>query len=153
MQSIDLGRLERMGQEWESLLRDSEDARRELHKRMAAAAKGEVDSAVAGSLNDSRGNIRAWQEARVGSKGGYAAISAAKSPGGANGAGAVTNYLENGHRVRAGAQGRKGYRPRATTVRVNGRHFYRTAQNPVEAAAYREAEKFADDLAQKLEGT
>lgn len=156
MQEVDSRGIDSLDRAFTDLLREFPEMRRELHRELAAEAKKEVDAAISSSgLNDSRGNVRRWQVAHVGSGGGYAAVRAAsEKEGGGTGpdsAGAVTNYLEGGHNIRP-PSGAAGYRPRIRVVYVNGFHFYQTARSSFEATAVRLAERFADRLAQRLEG-
>lgn len=156
MQEVDSRGIDGLDRAFTDLLREFPEMRRELHRELAAEAKKEVDAAISSSgLNDSRGNVRRWQVAHVGSGGGYAAVRAAsEKEGGGTGpdsAGAVTNYLEGGHNIRP-PSGAEGYRPRIRVVYVNGYHFYQTARSSFEAKAVRLAERFADKLAQILEG-
>lgn len=156
MQSIEKAGLTELDRTLSSLLDEFPEMRRELHEELGAMAKREVDAAVETSgLHDSGGNIRRWQVVHIGSGGGYAAVRAAgaKEGGGTgkNSAGAVTNYLERGHKIRP-PQGGKGYRPRIRVAYVNGYHFYETARTSFEAKAIRTAERFADRLAGRLEG-
>ena len=67
------------------------------HQRLGEVLQRTVRGNISTSLNDSHGKIAGWQDVFVGSGGGYVAVRAATSPTGSNGAGAVTNYLENGH--------------------------------------------------------
>ena len=156
MQELEKLGMEAFDRDLSELLKEFPEMRRRLHKELAELAKKEVDAAISSSgLNDSRGNVRRWQVAHVGSGGGYAAVRAAsEKEGGGTGpdsAGAVTNYLEGGHNIRP-PSGAAGYRPRIRVVYVNGFHFYQTARSSFEATAVRLAERFADRLAQRLEG-
>lgn len=161
------------------IFRKIPESRRELHERLSKMLKEEVDKAIDESgLNDSRGKIKNWQEARIGSKGGYAAIRPLKGRGlvGPNSPGAITNYLEYGHRVRGSkaenqerqrmkelrrkeVQGRiRGRFTRKTTIvldtrrRVPGYYFYTDAAFVAESKAIAEAEKFVNEFANMLEG-
>lgn len=131
----------------------TEDARRELHEKLAQLAKDEVDAAIDASVNDSGGMIKGWQIPHVGSFGGYAAIRAMGSKEGAstgrNSPGAITNYLENGHRIRPAT---KPTKRKLKVAYVNGRHFYQRATAALEAKALALAQKFADELAERLRG-
>lgn len=156
MQSIEKAGLNDLDHALSDLLDDFPEMRRELHEELGAIAKREVDAAVESSgINDSGGNIRRWQVVHIGSKGGYAAVRAAgaKAGGGtgSNSAGAVTNYLEHGHKIRP-PQGGKNYRPRIHVAYVNGFHFYDTARTSVEAKAIQTAQRFTERLANRLEG-
>lgn len=138
------------------LLQEFPEERRALHNELGDILKEGVDGAISQSVNDEHGRVRRWQVKHVGSGGGYAAIRPAGSAeGGGTGtesAGAITNYLEEGHKIRPPAGGR-GYRPRIRVVSVSGRHFYQSAGTSIEAKAIRLAEAFTDKLGKKLEGS
>ena len=156
MQEMDIRGMDEFDRALSDLLEEFPEMRRELHEELAELAKKEVDAAISSSgLNDSSGDIRRWQAAHVGSGGGYAAVRAAseKEGGGTgpNSAGAITNDLEGGHKIRP-PSGKPGYRPRIRMAYVNGYHFYQTARSSFEAKAIRLAEQFSDKLADRLEG-
>ena len=101
MQSIEINGLAELDAKLQAILKELPEARRQLHERLAEMAKKEVDAQIdASGLNDSHGKIKGWQEAHVGSGGGYAAVRPQKGMTGDNSPGAITNYLENGHRIR-----------------------------------------------------
>lgn len=153
MQNVDLSGLEELDDALSSILDEMPEMRRELHEQISEILKSEVDIQIANSgLNDTSGKIKGWQESRVGSRGGYAAVRASDSSTGKNSPGAVTNYLENGHAIR-GPSGRiKNYRPRIKKPYVDGYHFYQAARANVESRAIALAEDFVDELSKKLEG-
>lgn len=153
MQSVEIKGLEELDERLKSILDELPGARRELHERLAEMAKKEVDVQIdASGLNDSHGKIKNWQEPHVGSGGGYAAVRAQKGQTGDNSPGAITNYLENGHAIRQPLGKSKYYRPRIKKSYVDGYHFYEAARTVVESKAIAEAEKFVEELGQKLEG-
>lgn len=155
MQSVDLLELEDLARELNELLVQFPEERKKLHDQIAVLAKKEVDAQiVASGINDANGKVRGWQEHRVGSGGGYAAVSAVKGVGlvGSNSPGAITNYLESGHRIRPPSGEAKRYKPNIKTPYVEGRHFYEEARWSVEAMVINLVEEFADDLARRMEG-
>jgi hypothetical protein len=153
MQSIDLTALERFDKELQDLLDEIPDRRREMHEKIAVAIKEEVNLQIAQSgLADSSGRVRDWQKQYVGSRGGYAAVRAADNSTGNNSPGAITNYLENGHKIRQPSGNSKHYRPRIKKPYVDGYHFYASARTTVEAKAIAAAEEFVKEISQKLEG-
>lgn len=179
MQSVEVKGLAELDYDLWKIFRELPEARRELHDRLADMLKKEVDEAIDSSgLNDSRGKIKNWQEPRVGSKGAYAAIRPLKGRGlvGNNSPGAITNYLENGHKTRESLadreerlemqrkrrlekQGRhKGRFLKKNTIVLDKRRwvpgyiFYGTASNSAEAKAISIAEEFVDEFIKKLEG-
>ena len=155
MQSVDFLQLSDLDRTLSDLLQEFPDKRRELHEELGELAKQEVDAAIASSVNDGSGKVRRWQVTHVGSGGGYAAVRPANAreggDTGSNSAGAITNYLDSGHKIR-GSKGGKAYRPRIKIPYVNGNHFYQTAKTSFEAKAIKKAEEFANRLAERLEG-
>ena len=166
-QSINLSELEEFDRTLAAMLEEFPEMRRKLHQELGALAKREIEVAIASSgINDSHGKIRRWQVMHVGSGGGYAAVrplyeNDGKYPRqGENSPGAITRYLNQGHRIRrfnkvsTGKHRKKGrgYRPRIHVSYVNGYHFYDTAINSFEAKAIKKAEEFANRLVERLEG-
>lgn len=136
-------------------LKTMPDEQRSAHEGIATALKSGLDGNISASLNDSRGRVKSWQQSHVGSGGGYAAIRPIGGSGsGRNDSpGAITNYLESGHRIRRPTGAAKRRRPsRAKVAYVNGRHFYQSTEQSIESAATAMAEGLADKLAEKLEG-
>lgn len=152
-QSIDYKALESLEKDLKALLNSIPNARKQLHEEYAAMAKELVDANIKATVNDPSGKVSGWQEARVGSGGGYAAVSATASSTGKNSPGAITNYLENGHAIRKPSGKDPHYRPRIHVAgRVDGRHFYHNASLKAQRRAIDIAEKFVNKLADKLEG-
>ena len=77
---MDRARLERFNRFWEELLQAVPDARRQAVEEAGAAVQRELNAQIgAAELADgAKGTVRTWQELRVGSKGGYAALSPGK---------------------------------------------------------------------------
>ena len=155
MQSVTTIGLDDLDSALNRILMQAPDKRREFHEEMGRIIKRDVEAAIASSgLNDASGKIRRWQEVRVGSNGGYAAISALKGRElvGANSPGAITNYLEGGHEIRNPSGQSKSYRPRIRVAYVNGYHFYETALVQVESKAISRAEEWVNDILKEMEG-
>lgn len=153
MQNVELGDLEKFTRELDELLEQIPGARKELHEELATMLKNEVDAQILASrIKDDAGKVRGWQEKHVGSKGGYAAVRPTKSSTGDNSPGAITNYLESGHKIRPPSGKSKRYKPAIKKPYVDGRHFYQNAQKVVEEKAIKIAEQFAEELAKRLEG-
>lgn len=153
MQSIQAFGLNQLDSDLESILKELPEARRELHERIAKVTKEEVDTKInASGLKDSSGKIKGWQESTVGSGGGYAAVRAEKGTTGANSPGAITNYLESGHKIREPSGKSDTYRPKIKKPYVDGYHFYQSANTTVEAKAIAAVEQFSEDIRKKLEG-
>lgn len=153
MQSVTFDGLENLERDLNDLLNEIPSAKKELHDKIADIIKKEVDKEILTSgINDSTGKIKGWQEAVVGSRGGYAAVHAESGQTGSNSPGAITNYLENGHRIREPKGNAKYYRPRIKKPYVDGYHFYKSASHNVESKAIAEAENFVEELKKRLEG-
>lgn len=150
MQSVEIQGLDKLDSALKKILDEAPAARRELHERIAARVQSEVAAQVdASGIHDDGGKIKGWQEGRVGSGGGYAAVSAVSNESGPSSPGAITYYLNSGHKIRPPGKTR---RSRVKVAYVNGRHFYQAASERAEAIAYEEVEKFAAEIAKKLEG-
>lgn len=143
--------LDSLDRSFKELLGKAPEKRKELHERIADRLKETIDAKIVERLDDSNGKVQGYQEKAVGSGGGYAAVRPVKGRAGANSPGAITNYLEGGHRIRPPTGG-KDYRPRINVPYVEGRFFYASASAEAERVALEEAEQFADELADMLEG-
>ncbi|WP_147539482.1 hypothetical protein [Anaerotruncus rubiinfantis] len=157
MQSVETKELDALSRTMNELLDELPEMRRELHEELGELAKKEVDTAIAASgLNDASGKVRRWQKIYIGSGGGYAAVRPIGSRDGGgvgpDSAGAITNYLEGGHKIRPPSGTGASYRPRIKVAYVNGYHFYQTARTSFEAKAIRLAEEFVQKVADRLEG-
>lgn len=142
---------DRIGAAFDKILREFPERRRELHERVGRAVQRELQRQIAASgINDSSGRVRRWQAVHVGSGGGYAAVRPEKGTTGADSPGAITNYLEGGHRI-ASPRGGKNYRPRLRVSYVSGYHFYVNTSMRAESIAIGEAEAWADEIARELE--
>ena len=126
---------------------------RKLHTELADMAKSEVDKSISGNVNDSHGKIKSWQRQSVGSRGGYAVVRPVGGQSGSNSPGAITNYLEGGHRTRRpSGTAKRPRRSRAKMAYVDGRHFYEAAAEGIEAPAYRLADDYLKKIRSTLEG-
>ena len=66
--------------------------------------------------------------------------------------GAITRYLEVGHRIRKPKKaGAKGYRPRIRVAAVAGRFFYKSADAQKEGIINAELKKLEKELAENLD--
>lgn len=150
MQGIDLHILDILSDDFKNILNEFPDLRRELHQEFSEIIKSAIDVEISNSLNDKEGHIRNWQGKYVGSKGGYAAVRAVDTSTGSNSPGAITNYLENGHKIRRPTKQSKYYKPKINKIYVDGRHFYQNTLQKCEADLINTAEKFAEDLAKRM---
>lgn len=133
-----------------SILQQLPEERRALHETLGEAVLRLVRTNLGGS-----GKAQSWQASHVGTGGGYAAVrpkaGAYTQDKGHYAVGYVTNAIENGHRQSPGryvpALGRKLVQGRAA-----GKGFYAAARGEAEQLAYREAERFARTLTERLKG-
>ena len=172
---MDRARLERFNRFWEELLQAVPDARRQAVEEAGAAVQRELNAQIgAAELADgAKGTVRTWQELRVGSKGGYAALSPGKrdgpSPGGGNAA-----YLEGKARVQksrspvAGAghgtrrpaagssrswnqAGRAGVTRASAAGYVKGRQFYSWTKAKALELALKAADRVLSRIADEVD--
>ncbi len=152
MQTIDLDELEKLINQLESTRKMLPEMRRKVFERakeeMLELVRGNID----GRLEDTHGKVQRWQEGHVGSRGGYAAIRAVSGESGANSPGAITNYLENGHKIRGPLGKSKRYRPKIRVARVPGRGFYQASNAAMAQIAARIADEMAKEVVSSLEG-
>lgn len=151
MQSIDMTDINAMIARFDKVIAGNEERRRRLHEHIGTALKNTLDSKIQLTINNNAGKVKGWQEKRIGSGGGYAAISPISGATGKNSPGAITNYLENGHRIRPPGTGKR-YRPRIKMSYVNGRHFYAATRNCIESQVMPPVREFAEQLARDLGG-
>lgn len=141
---VDRRRVDEFNRFWEDLYKAFPRARAEAVEAMGQAVKKDLDTQIgAADLSaGGKGSVRSWQELRLGSKGGYAAVGPGK--GGTGGRKKtwkgtpvskrqVTKWLERGHGVRKPAPGsgrrwsrlgRSGINSATGTRFVKGRQFY-----------------------------
>lgn len=150
--SVDFSELEKLDARMKAALRIAPAKRRELHASLADIAKKAVDRSIDASIHDTRGQIKDWQKKYIGSGGGYAAVRASDESTGDQSPGAITNYVDSGHKIRPPSGQDPNYRPRIHVPYVNGARFYENAVPEVTAQAIAAGEKFAADIAGILEG-
>lgn len=133
-----------------------------LKKNMLEQVGSELEDAVrrqieASGLNDRRGRVRSWQNSHIGSGLGYVAIrsdSVEVQSGGGNrqrlNAGALTNFLTSGHKVRGPSGRSKRYVPRARMARVPGFGFYKNTSSEAEKIALYAANEFLEKIKESL---
>lgn len=151
MQGIDLKALDELGKDIADLIKNFPDMQRELHEEFADIIKKRVDSEIGSSLKNGVTKIKMWQGKYVGSYGGYAAVRAVNTSIGKDSPGAITNYLENGHKIRKPTGKNKRYKPRINKIYVDGYHFYSKASNGLEGDIIKISEKFTKSIRDKLE--
>lgn len=155
MQNISLKDFEK---QLDDLVKQMPQKRRELHETVAKRAQEEVRAQIRAKLNDGEGHVQGWQQASVGSGGGYGKVKPEKGKTGRDSPGAITNYLENGHPTRKPVKKQKqrsnwaNKRTARSKAYVNGRGFYREARKRVQAILNEEAEKLVQEVAKEMGG-
>lgn len=157
MLNVDLTRLNGLAEDFRDLARQFPAERRALMETVGERIRETVVSQIdASGLNDANGNVKRWQIVSIGSGGGYAAVRPAGkkegAPTGNNSPGAITNYLNSGHRVRRPSGRDPSYHPRFHVVRTREFPFYEASQASAEAAALQEAQAFIDRIAERMGG-
>lgn len=124
----------------------------EIKREFLDGLGGKMLSTVRGNISGT-GKVQSWQEARVGSRSGYAAVSAkANTEYRDYAVGYVTNAIENGHRIRSpSGQAKERYRPRIRQAHVPGRYFYRDSQAAVDNFVKAGATELAEMIARAIE--
>jgi hypothetical protein len=152
MSSVDFSGLDGLDRRFADVLRARPGLRRQLHVEAGGALLSVVRSEIGASgLNDSGGKVRGWQEMYVGSGGGYAAVRPVAGGGRGRNPGAITNYLESGHKVRGSSgHAKRRRKSRAKQARVRGFHFYRQSRIQAQAAAVGAANRYAEAIAGRL---
>lgn len=130
-----------------TILKKLPDIKAELLEKAGDDVRDEVRrSILTAEINDAHGRVTTWQNRHVGSGRGYVAVRSdsvevLSGGGGRNtlNAGALTNYLNSGHKVRQPSGRTRRYVPRAKITYVPGAKFYQKAnrfakKNALEAA-------------------
>lgn len=149
MESVDLDGLTALEEKWKKILDSLPEEKRALHEELGAMAKGIVEKNISASIKDNNGKIQDWQEMRIGSKGGYAAVSPIKGRTGPNSPGAITNYLENGHKIRIPRNPKT--KRRVKVAYVDGRGFYFKSRNEAMAKSIGICNDFVEKLKEQIE--
>lgn len=128
-------------------------------ERAGTELENVVRGNVSSRISDNRGKVAGWQERHIGSRYGYAAVRARRSTlaeqdeaNRGSTPGAITNYLENGHKIRPPGGSAKRYRPKIKVARVSGRYFYRASRASLDALAASGAQELAKSIAKELIG-
>lgn len=133
----------------ESVVEGAKEKRMELHEKVERQLKQEVDREINGRINDSHGKIRSWQRGRVGTLGGYAAVSPDRGKQGKYAHGYITNALENGHRIRLSKNPK--YVTKSRRLRAEGRGFYAAARTQAKRIGLEASEELAQWVKEQLE--
>jgi hypothetical protein len=153
-QDIDIIGLEVLEERFVRVLRERPALRASMHQEVAGALKQGLDQRVG-----NRQRIRDWQGYGIGSGGGHAYVRAiaGKGPGVtakqqyANSPGAITNYLESGHKVRPpSGKALRLRKSRAKRRTVEGLRFYHATRLQAQRIGVEAANRYADAVAERL---
>lgn len=147
---VDTGDWKAFWNRWRDTIDRLPGLKEAMLEKLGGQVQGEVRGAVDRSgLNDSRGRVKRWQNPHVGSGLGYVAVRADSVEVAAGyrdrqklNAGALTNFLSSGHKVRGPSGRAERYQPRARMTRVKGLDFYGKARAEAEKIVVQEAEGF-----------
>lgn len=150
MQSVDLKGLDELSGMFRRMQEQFPKSQRAYHERVAQRLRQEVSAEISATTKSS-GRLASWQQEHIGSGGGYAAIRPVSGISGANSPGAITNYVENGHKVASGPRANRKsttrkYRSRLKTGVVKGRHFYQNVRSRAMKIAMEEMDRFMNEL-------
>lgn len=155
---IDTGEWTAFWSRWKDTIDQFPGLKEAMLEKVGKRIQGEVRESVDRSgLNDSRGRVKLWQNPHVGSRLGYVSVRADSIEVAAGykdrqrlNAGALTNFLSSGHKVRGRSGRTKRYQPRARMTRVKGLDFYGKAKAEAEKIALQEAEAVLQALREEL---
>ena len=127
---------------------------REVRDKFLTEGGERLRQSVEGAIRTSgmtirSGDVIAWQ--KLYRSKGYAAVRPVSGETGANSPGAITNYLEGGHKIRGISGTAARYRPRIHVARVPGFRFYESAKQDAEKIAVEVAARISEAVAQKIE--
>jgi len=153
---VDTGEWKAFWERWQDTVDQIPGMKEYLLDRIGRRVRDEVRTSVGRSgVNDSHGRVKLWQQRYIGSGKGYTAVRAesVNVPAGYRrksdgiqtemvNAGALTNFLVSGHRVRSPSGRWKRYKHRGDRTRVQGFDFYEKAKTEAEKISVQEAEDF-----------
>lgn len=120
----------------------------ELPKLAQELQRVVLSSFATSGIRNRTGKVLSWQQAHVAK--GYVAVRPQDRPTGKDGPGAITNYLEVGHKGRQ-PTGKEHYRTRVKTGRARAFAPYRKSQPQGERLASALGETLAAKIAERLE--
>lgn len=145
---------------WDDVTEKWPDAKRLALREMGKVILKEVVQQIPKrGVHDSRGRVARWQNMRLGSGGGYVAVSPSSEDtvqvtrgGNRTNSAQITQYLEGGHAIRPPSGRTKRYVPRLHSGRsyVPGHLFYSWAKMDVEYKAIDAADQVLDELSDTL---
>lgn len=153
MQQLEVTYQSNIAETLQGLAAEFRAARAELLEQAGKSLEQALSKSITASgLQDTHGKIRSWQEQYKGSGGGYVALRPRKGETGPNSPGAITNYLESGHKVRFPSGKAERYRPDVHVARARAFKFYANTQPEVQKVERETAQAMEQRLAAYLEG-
>lgn len=151
-QSVKFNGLDYLQEDLKRLAEELPEMRREAHERLSKQMLAEVRKDLSQRAGESTGTVAGWQEAYVGTKGGYAAVRPkANTNHKGYAVGYITNAIENGHAIPRPSGKWKHYRARIKHRYVIGIKFYNQASSKLEKMAIEEANSLADNIQKSLQ--
>lgn len=155
---VDMAEWTAFWKNWDATIKKMPDMKAEMLRKVGEDIQNEVRRTILSSgVNDAHGRVRSWQNPHVGSGLGYVAVRSdsveVQSGGGGRksiNAGAITNFLTSGHRVRPPSGRAKRYVPRTRMARVPGARFYKTAEASTVKIALEAAEAYLREIDEEL---
>ena len=131
-------------------IKNKRELHREFHEKSGVLIEKLVKRKILSSgIKDNHGKIRGWQVRYIGSGGGYAAVRATDSSSGNNSPGAITNYLENGHKFRKRLKTKRGNQ-KVLAARAFG--FYKMSRGEADKVVSSEVKRLRNKLISQLNG-
>ena len=164
--SVEYKGLEELDRRFASAMKERPELRRQMHTEVSKELQYEVLDQIdrvgigqsrgrAGNANRPSGGLRDWQGRYVGTGGGYAAVRPiGKADGGGTGrnsAGAITNYLERGHKVRRPTgKAKRQRKSRGKVGYARGYYFYTAARSRSQQVAIAAANAYAQRMLERI---
>ena len=149
---VDTSGLDRLLESWDTLVQRFPAEKQAALARMGAKVLQQVRSQIGGT-----GKVAGWQEAHMGSGGGYVAVRAkaktfqSTKSGKRYAVGYITNAFEGGHKIRR-PQGGKGYRSRVNVAAVSGRWSYDAVRRQLAGMSQEDVDALMTLITDGLEG-
>ena len=156
--SVDTSKWSEFWSRWEENIKQIPGLKEKILEKAGEDIRDAVRQSIDRSgVKDRLGRVKSWQNAHIGSMLGYVAIRADSvevASGGGNkamlNAGALTNYLASGHKVRGPSGRSKRYVPRARMAKIPGHGFYNDAAGTAEEVAVQAAEAFLAQIKEMI---
>ena len=156
-QSVQWEGLDKLEKSWGDLLKRFPEEKRRVLEEIGTELLSRVRREIGGE-----GKVSGWQEAHMGSGGGYVAIRAKAKTyqttknGNRYAVGYVTNAIEGGHRTGGQRPGPKAdgyrYRPRYQKAAVPGKWFYEAVRRQMDGLTQKKLDELMKLIVDGLEG-